>query len=268
MVRIKDRRLDHVVAISAGTYHNVAVNAGGELLTWGRYNSAPATVPPGLSNIVAVSAGWVHTLALRRDGTLAWWGEEGYVPAPPEGLSNLVAVAAARGGGGLDMALRRDGTVVAWPLLGLRDRPTVPPDLSKVVAIASRWCHCLALRADSKVVGWYGGEAGEATGVPKRRDHYKEEPYRSGYISGAAPVTIDGKVLDSLTAIAAGNQFSMALRRDGTVVTWGRPPVSPPLGAPAGLSGVTGIAAGDCFCLAITTNTAAWLADGQPVRPR
>lgn len=263
VVTIKGRPIERVVGISAGMYHSLALKADGDVAIWGWHSSGVPTVPAGLSNVVAISAGYEHSLALRQDGTLVGWGDARSVQPPPDGLSNMVAVAAARGLGGLDMALTKDGTVIAWQVRGIRDRPTVPPGLSNVVAIASGWRHCLALRADGTVVGWLGDAAGEATGVPKPRD-YKD----LSYISGAGVVTINGKLLDGVTAIAAGNQFSMALRKDGTVVVWGRPPHVQPLSAPADLNGVTGIAAGDLFCLAITTNTAPWLAAAQPVPPR
>jgi len=53
-------------------------------------------------------------------------------------------------------------------------------------------------------------------------------------------------------AISAYYGYSLALKRDGTVVGWGE---NCP-GIPAGLAGVVAIAAGDDFCLAITTNNA------------
>jgi alpha-tubulin suppressor-like RCC1 family protein len=62
-------------------------------------------------------------------------------------------------------------------------------------------------------------------------------------------------------AIAAGGECSLAVRRDGTVVAWGyiaRRPAT----VPAALSNAVAIAAGENFCLAITTN-ANW---GPPKR--
>ncbi len=68
---------------------------------------------------------------------------------------------------------------------------------------------------------------------------------------------IDGQVLSNVTSIAAGHGYSMALKRDGTIVTWGRMVNGLyPATVPVGLSNVVAIAAGDNFCLAITTNSA------------
>jgi alpha-tubulin suppressor-like RCC1 family protein len=60
-------------------------------------------------------------------------------------------------------------------------------------------------------------------------------------------------VLSNVVAIAAGNEYSLALRKDGTVVSWGHP-FSMQMVVPSGLSNVVAIAAGENFCLAITTN--------------
>ena len=50
-------------------------------------------------------------------------------------------------------------------------------------------------------------------------------------------------------AAPAGGEFSLALKSDGTVVTWGRNASNPP----AGLTGVTAIAAGESHSLALYT---------------
>jgi hypothetical protein len=56
--------------------------------------------------------------------------------------------------------------------------------------------------------------------------------------------------LSDVISIAAGYEHNVVLKRDGTVVAWGRGD----LGAttvPAGLSGVTAISAGDSTTLAL-----------------
>jgi len=54
--------------------------------------------------------------------------------------------------------------------------------------------------------------------------------------------------LSGVTAIAAGNMHSLALKSDGTVVGWGNTGLATP---PAGLSGVVAIAAGGVHSLAL-----------------
>jgi alpha-tubulin suppressor-like RCC1 family protein len=54
--------------------------------------------------------------------------------------------------------------------------------------------------------------------------------------------------LSGVTAIAAGHYHSLALKSDGTVVGWGADWLTT---IPAGLSGVTAIAAGSSHSLAV-----------------
>ena len=50
-------------------------------------------------------------------------------------------------------------------------------------------------------------------------------------------VKINGQLLSNVVSVAAGREFSLALRKDGTVVTWGENYV------PKGLTNIVGIAA-------------------------
>jgi alpha-tubulin suppressor-like RCC1 family protein len=59
--------------------------------------------------------------------------------------------------------------------------------------------------------------------------------------------------LSGVTAIAAGSYHSLALKSDGTVVAWGGN-MNGQTTVPVGLSGVTAISAGAAFCLAIVAN--------------
>ena len=66
---------------------------------------------------------------------------------------------------------------------------------------------------------------------------------------------ISGQILSNVVSVAANANYSMALKNDGTVVAWGRMVNNQyPANVPDGLCGVVAIAAGDNFCLAITTN--------------
>jgi hypothetical protein len=89
------------------------------------------------------------------------------------------------------------------------------------------------------------GKEGIATGSPTTN-----YPYTS-----SGMVTIGGKVLTDVKAVAVGPSFSLALKNDGTVIAWGDNGAHQ-ADVPAGLSNVVAIAAGDVYCLAITTNRA------------
>jgi alpha-tubulin suppressor-like RCC1 family protein len=236
LVMIDGQVLSNVIAVSASTF-SMALKHNGTVVVWGdEGNFSP---PAGASNIVAISAGFNRGLALKDDGTVVGWGQ---IEAPL-GLTNIVAIESAKGRYGEDLALRSNGTVVAWGF-----RSNIPAGLSNVTAIAAGASHSLALKRDGAVFGWGLNLSGGATGNASSQ-------VSSGLVS------VDGEVLTNVVAIAAnGNSFSpaghsLALKRDGSVVSWGYSPYHI-MDVPAGLSNVVAIAAGENFCLAITTNRA------------
>lgn len=143
-----------------------------------------------------------------------------------------------------NLALRRDGTVLAWG--NESEAGKLPPGLTNIVAIAAGYNHFLALKADGTVLGWGYNRSGEATGVPTLK-----EPHISTSL-----VAVNGHTLSNVVAIAAGQNYSLAVKSDGSIGAWGEPRAYSPV--PFGLSGVTRVAAGRGFCLAITTNTIAF----------
>jgi hypothetical protein len=77
--------------------------------------------------------------------------------------------------------------------------------------------------------------------------------------------TVPVAAQSGVTAIAAGNSFTLALKNDGTVVAWGRAGIAGQLKVPAGLSGVVAVAAGDHHAVALKNNgtVVAWGSEGS-----
>src|SRR5947208_13492070 len=64
------------------------------VVAWGNSDSE-SLVPNGLSNVVAVAAGGRHSLALISDGTVVAWGFDNYGQIDvPVGLQGVTAIAA------------------------------------------------------------------------------------------------------------------------------------------------------------------------------
>lgn len=256
LVRVGGQVLDSAEAVAASTglsfFFGLALNTNSTVVTWGNSH-----VPAGITNIAAVATEQRIIWVLKRDGTIMGWTIDPSLPAhgilfPVNGISNAVAIAVGPGGYFTHgIALLRDGTVANWGRK-FEDRNADPPEgLSNVVAVAAGAGQSLALRQDGTVVGWGWNQSGEATGITTTG-----KPNLANFSSGT--VHVDDEMLTNVVSIAAGHSYSMALKKDGTVVAWGKMGDSNlPATVPEGLSNVVAIAAGaEDFCLAITTNKA------------
>ena len=221
----------------------------GTVVAWGGNDSGQTTVPVAAqSGVTAIATGgscgmgscYLHTVALKNDGSVvAWgWNESGQATVPIAAQNGVTAIAA---GGIHTVALKNDGTVVAW---GSTD-PVPISAQSGVMAIAAGFSHTVALKNDGSVVAWGLNNYGQVTGTPTTDN--------SGSAI-ASPVTLEGQVLSGVTAIAAGDSHTVALKNDGSVVVWGMTydgTNDVAATAPAGLSGVTAIAAGGSHTVAL-----------------
>jgi outer membrane protein assembly factor BamB len=233
--------LSNVVAMAAGSTHNLALKSDGTVVGWGAANFGKTTPPAGLSNVVAVAAGDSHSLALKYDGTVAGWGNNGSGQTnPPPGLADVVAIAA---GYDHSLALTGNGMVVAWGGSPLFGQTNIPSGASNVVAISAGQYVSLALRGDGTIVAWGYSPNGEAN-VP-------------------ASAT-------NVVAISAGRFHCLALKRDGTVVAWGSNGYGQ-TNVPASLSNVVAIAGGAYHSLALQADGTlvgwGWNQSGQTTIP-
>jgi alpha-tubulin suppressor-like RCC1 family protein len=246
-VVIGGHALSEVAAVVAGDGFSLALKNDGRVIGWGKPERRASVVPGDLTNAVAISAGKHNALAARKDGTLLHWGD--YDVPIPTGLSNVVGIACGGGRFERNVALRRDGTVCAW---GENGEDASVRGVSNVVAVAVGEFHSLALRSDETVYGWGQNTFGEATGVPTA-----EPLFSSGEL-----VKTSGKVLTNVVAVAAGNEhgmmlnfcrYSLALKKDGTVVVWGKQWDYDANNASVltCLTNIVAISAGQTFCLAI-----------------
>jgi alpha-tubulin suppressor-like RCC1 family protein len=214
----------------AGTYtlvfgnaYEVVTNAATLVVSpvtgWG-YNSQGQNNPPdGLTNLVAVAAGSSHSVVLDSGSRLTVWGGDASRRAVPADLTNAIAISAGNSG---TVALRSDGTVTSWGSGGYASSP-VPAEATNVVAVSAGSFHALALRSDGTVVGWGQNTSGQAS----------------------PPVG-----LSNVVAVSAGSAFSLALKDDGRVVAWGYNGVGE-TNVPPSLSNVVAIAAGSLHAIAL-----------------
>lgn len=190
-----------VIQVAAGGEHSLALTSDGRVYSWGANSSgqlgtgnnvnskAPVAVRTdgALSGktVIAISAGLAHSLALTSEGRVVAWGQNG------------------DGQLGIDSIVNSNVPVqiVQSASLGRRS----------IVAIAAGGYHSVALANDGRIYAWGDnsmGQLGDSSFTPKRTAF-------SAYMDGA----LAGK---SITAIAAGDNHTLALSSDQIVFSWGR----------------------------------------------
>ncbi len=225
-----------VVAVAAGVYHSMALDADGGVWTWGNNvdgrlgdgttgNLRPyAYRLPGLPRMVAIAAGAQHSLAVAEDGSVWAWGNNEYLQLGVAGIDSRAVPAKVPGLSGItriqthynhNIALDAAGNAWAWGAgttgqLGdgstaTRAAPVRIPSLSGVLAADAGLSHSLAVSSDGQLQAWGEGLAGQL-GLATDTDR-------------TLPTTVSG--LSGITHIAGGLRHSLAVQSDGTVWAWG-----------------------------------------------
>jgi len=273
VIEIGNEVLSNVVAIAGGPMQGLALKSDSTVVSFGFGWNGWNEVPLGLSNVASIAIEGGFCWAIKHDGTVASWGgaykDEKNIVA---GLSNVTAIASAGSQGYL--ALKKDGTVSGFSLYDsvLPDGSAATPPvravrvhgqpLSNVVALASG-DDPLVLKKDGTVLHltyWKPGAARPEPVVTKAEPdgitidmggEYSKTPY--DYTS-AEPILVKGQALTNIIAIASGGLQALALRSDGTVVSWGTN-YPGETAVPQGLKHVSEIAASEHLWLALKSDS-------------
>ncbi|MDX1810853.1 MAG: hypothetical protein R3240_02830, partial [Gammaproteobacteria bacterium] len=238
---------DLIVKIDAGNYHSLALTRSGFVFAWGSNlqgqilstNQTRVSRPElivGLQDVVKISAGGDFNLALTANGKLFGWGSNSagqlaldqFEPqfslreiSLPQSISNIAA------GSEHVLALTDTGKVYSWGQndklqLGRSEQGViiVPGQvvsssgvsvLESVIAIAAGKSHSLALLENGSVVAWGDNSLGQLG--------------TNAIISQSRlPVFVQdnaGHLLESIKAIAAGENYSLAVDQNGKIYAWG-----------------------------------------------
>jgi uncharacterized repeat protein (TIGR01451 family) len=288
--------LTGITAIGTGFAQSYAVkNGGGAALAWGANDFSqlgdgtrtdrliPVTVS-GLTGVVAIQGGYRHGIALQANGKVWTWGDNSYgqlgdgstvsrkIPAQVASLSNILAIDA---GDSFNLALRNDGTVWAWGInnkgqLGdgttvTRTQPVQVQGMSNIKAIAAGVDLSLAIDSGGTVWAWGNNGAG-ALGDGTTVDRLI--PVKTAGLANVIAVSAGGLNFGNFDGSTSSASFSLALKSDGTVWSWGDSHFGN-LGdggfggrfTPAqisGLNGITAISAGREHGVALKSDGTVW----------
>lgn len=234
---------------SLGTWNNVfpsneykgrtfVIDTSGALWAWGNnYKGALGTgdtvdrsspVQIGaLTNWNTVDSGYNHTISIKTDGTL-WSG--GHNGSGELGLGNTTSYSSPKQVGGLtnwlkiscgnyhNIAVKTDGTLWSWGAvfnsagwLGLgdgssRSSPVQIGTLTTWASSAGGYDHSFAIKTDGTLWAWGKNGQGQL-GLGNINDNYS--PNQVGALTNWSSVS------------AGSRQFTVAIKTDGTLWTWG-----------------------------------------------
>ena len=242
--------LNAIVAIAGAERQNSALDANGEIWTWGwnyfgqlgygtycsNMNAAdcmgttPAKIP-GFTNVTAIASRGYHTLALKKDGTVwAWgynnWGQIGdgtntdrHSPALVSGLNGHGKVLAISGGGDISAALMEDHTLMAW---GNNEHGAVG---NGTTSLTGQWSPVPVVSSGLTYVkviatGWNHMIAIDQNDTVWTWGNGQYGELGNGSTADSSvPFHVSG--LTNVIQVSAGDGSSVALKSDGTVWAWG-----------------------------------------------
>jgi len=206
----------HVLVLkSDGTVWGWGSNTMGQLGTGDTDNRDAPVWVGSLEGISAISTGISgNSAAIDMDGNVWTWGgsTDNLIPKVVPGLNNAKQ---ALCGDGFYVVLKTDGTVWTWGTndkgqLGdgtTEDRAEPKQVLDNIMTIAVGENFTLALGTDGSIFTWGDNSHGQLG----RADAALSYDAASGRITEA----------DGFITVSAGKNHAIALRKDGTVWTWG-----------------------------------------------
>jgi alpha-tubulin suppressor-like RCC1 family protein len=203
---------------TAGTYTFVIrLDSGGY---WDEVEVELLVVVGAASNLGTIFSNQYAFAAIKSDGSVVSWGD-------PRHGGNSISVAASLSSNVTAIystiaafaALKKDGSVVTWGNLEYGGNSTsIASKLSaNVLSINSNYGAFAALKKDGSVVTWGGLSAGGNSSLISYNDN---GPVESGSVAHSLSSNVTAIYSTRVSFAPSGAAFA-ALKKDGSVVTWG-----------------------------------------------
>lgn len=242
----------NIVQTASGGYFTIGLRADGTVTAWGTNNENEYTATKGLEHVVEIAANYYSSYALLEDGTVVSSGNnyfsETALPADLPPIAHIYANSLSFA----VFAVTRTGTVIVWGMDGGTGVVSNMPTLTNVksMVINSYWAG--ALKNDGSIATW--GYAPATPTVPNGEGPFVKMAGGQQHIialkangtvlgygrSYEGQITIPAGLSNVVDIAASDNDsFSVAYKKDGSIVTWGLS--SWDIIPPAGLSNITDI---------------------------
>jgi len=188
-------------ASTPGTLWAWGKNGWGEVGNGTNTDSYTPVQVSNLTGVTSISAGRRFTLAVKSDGTVWAWGDNGFgqLGTGDDNYGN------PKPGSSIPIQVYCPPVIIGGNI-------TSSGYLTDVVAVAAGWDHSMALTSYGTVLAWGSGQYGQLGNGDSSDSNIP--------VSVVNPSSTN-LAMDSVVAIAAGGDFSLALKSDGTVWAWG-----------------------------------------------
>ena len=244
--------IENVVDIAAGNNHALLVTADGKVYSFGSNSYGQLGITgntytpqeiPNLENIEKVSAGNYHSMAIDKEGNVYTWGynQNGQlgdgtrisnsIPTKIK-LTNITKIATKNN---TSAAIDGDGNLYTWGYNSYGQQgisidniytPRKVPTLEQIIDIAVENNTIIVLDKKGEVLSsgynTYGNLGNNATQTRKSFDKVIEKYETITTGEGEETQTTTTPIyLSGVKSIQAGNEFAVAIKEDGTAISWG-----------------------------------------------